>query len=201
MTGLPPRISESQISQVLRRAAEIDAGGESVSVEELRRIAAEAGIAAEATDRALQELFGHVPGLQPVAADAPATLAEVTASVSPLRMIAGGAAGIASGLLIGVGNLLTPVTLPNLVGLGALVGTTFYLFWRALASMKRGAQFDYQMQNLAHCLGVAAALIGTNPMLTGDAISIVAVVWVVAAVVGGLIVKLGSGKKGSGEGE
>ena len=69
MTTLPTSISESQISMVLQRAAEIDAAGDTVTVDELRRIAAEAGIKPEATEHALQELFaGQDFGLEPAAA-------------------------------------------------------------------------------------------------------------------------------------
>ena len=44
MTNSPATVSASQVSLILERAAEIDARGDVLAVEELRRIAAEAGI-------------------------------------------------------------------------------------------------------------------------------------------------------------
>ncbi len=50
MTETPARISASQVRLILERAAEIDARGDSLTVGELRRIAAEAEIDPAATE-------------------------------------------------------------------------------------------------------------------------------------------------------
>lgn len=61
-------VSEDEAHRVLARAVELDARATSdVSVEQLRAVAAEAGIAPEALDRALQELrAGRLPGVHRV---------------------------------------------------------------------------------------------------------------------------------------
>ncbi len=57
--------------------------------------------------------------------------------------------------------------------------------------MKRRTQLDFQMQNLAHWFGLAAGLAGTFPILGDDAIGMAVFLWLIAAVVGGLIVRFG----------
>ena len=195
VTDLPARISESQVSLVLERAAEIDAAGDSLSIEELRRIAAEAGIGKEATDHALRELFGQGSGLQPAMAGTPGIPADAATPPSPLRIMAGGAVGLATGFLIGLGNMLAPLTSPNLLGLGAFGGTIGYLLWRAIQSMKRRTQLDFQMQNLALWFGMTVGLAGTYPILSGDGIGMAVLLWLVATAVGGLIIKFGPGEE------
>ncbi len=190
MTDVPAKIPESQVSLVLQRAAEIDAAGGSLSIEELRLIAVEAGIGEEATDYALRELFEQGSGLQPAMACTP-EIAAAAAPPSPRRIMAGGAVGLATGFLIGLGNILTPLTSPNLLGLAALSGTIGYLMWRAIQSMKRNAQLDFQVQNLALWFGMAVGLSGTFPILGDDAIGMAVLIWLVAAVVGGMIIKFG----------
>lgn len=51
-------LSGSEVADILRRASEIDAAGEYLSVRELRRVAREAGIAPKATDAAIGEVLG-----------------------------------------------------------------------------------------------------------------------------------------------
>ena len=68
MTNSPATVSASQVSLILERAAEIDARGDVLAVEELRRIAAEAGIDRAATEMAIQEIMadrerGAVPAV------------------------------------------------------------------------------------------------------------------------------------------
>ena len=191
MTDVPDRISESQVAVVLERAAEIDAAGGSLSIEELRRIAVEAGIGEEATDHALRELFAEGSGLQPAMAGTAELPARLAVTASPGRIVAGGAVGLATGFLIGLGNLLTPMTSPNMLGLSAFCGTIGYLLWRAIQSMKRKTQLDFQMQNLALWFGMAAGLTATFPILGDDAIGMAVFIWLVAAVAGGLIIKFG----------
>ena len=191
MTDVPTRIPESQVSLVLQRAAEIDAAGGSLSIEELRRIAVEAGIGEEATDHALRELFDQGLGPQPAVAGSAGIPTGVATPPSPGRIVAGGAVGLATGFLIGLGNILTPLTSPNLLGLGAFCGTISYLLWRAIQSLSQRTQLDFQMQNLALWFGTAVGLFGTYPILSDDAIGMAVLLWLVAAVVGGLIIKFG----------
>ena len=120
-----------------------------------------------------------------------AILARTAAPPSPGRIAAGGAVGLATGFLIGLGNILTPMTSPNMLGLSAFCGTIGYLLWRAIQSMKRRTQLDFQMQNLALWFGLAAGLAGTYPILGDDAIGMAVFLWLIAAVVGGLIIRFG----------
>ena len=83
MTDVPMKLTASQVSLILQRAAEIDARGDTLSIEELERIATEAGIDAQATRTAIAEFIAdevppapaasapataHMPAAQPVAA-------------------------------------------------------------------------------------------------------------------------------------
>ena len=193
MTGLPTSISESQISMVLQRAAEIDAAGDAVTIDELRLIAAEAGIKPEATEHALQELFaGQDFGIQPAMAGSPAIRADVPVPPSPRRMLAGGAIGVALGFLIGLTNtLIPPSPEPNFLALSGFIGTLAYLFRCAIKSMKRGAQLDFQMQNIVLWFGTAVGITVTYPALAADAIGVSLLIGLVAAVVGGIIIRFG----------
>lgn len=192
MTALPTSISESQISMVLQRAAEIDAAGDRVTVEELRRIAAEAGINPEATDHALQELFaGQEFGLELAAAGSPAIRAAAPAPPSPGRIVAGGAIGGALGVVISLGNILLPLGTPNLLGLAGLAGAAAYLLQRAIKSMKRGSQLNFQMENVVLWFGTAVGAAFSYPLLAADGLFVVTLIWLVAAVVGGMIIKFG----------
>lgn len=193
MADLPKRFSESQISHVLERAAEIDAAGTSVSVEELRSIAAEAGIDPEATEHAIHELFGDDPGLGPATAGSPPSLVKATASPSAGRIMAGGGIGFAAGLTAGLDVFLPydPWMGPNLFALGGFAGAIGYLFWRLVQSMKSGGQLDFQLQNLALCFGLAAGVTVSYPILADDGIGIALATWLVAALVGGMLIRFG----------
>lgn len=196
MADVPTRIPESQVSLVLERAAEIDAAGGSLSIDELRRIAVEAGIGEEATDHALRELFDTGSGLQPAMAGTGKLPVAAAAPPSPGRIVAGGAVGLAAGLMRGLDDLWMPLFYgPNLFALGGLAATAGYLFWRALQSMKRGSQLDFQMQNLAVWFGAALGVTISAPILADDAIGMSLFIWLVAAVVGGLVIKFGRREK------
>ena len=199
MSGLPTSISESQISLVLQRAAEIDAAGDTLTIDELRLIAAEAGIKPEATEHALQELFdGQDFGIQPAMADSPAIRADAPVPPSPRRMLAGGAVGVALGFLIGLTNTwIPPSPEPNFLALSGFIGTLAYLFRCAIKSMKRGAQLDFQMQNIVLWFGTAVGITVTYPALAYDAIGVSLLIGLVAAVVGGVIIKFGPRDNGS----
>ncbi len=192
MTALPTSISESQISMVLQRAAEIDAAGDRVTVEELRLIAAEAGINPEATDHALQELFaGQEFGLELAAAGSPPLRAAAPVPPSPARIVAGGALGVALGAVISLGNILLPLGIPNFLGLAGLAGAAAYLLRRAIKSMKRGSQLNFQMENVVLWFGTAVGAAFSYPLLADDGLFVVTLIWLVAAMVGGMIINFG----------
>ena len=125
-----------------------------MSVEELRRIAAEAGIDPGATDSAIQEFFSNE---EPVPVPATPTTTDVPSrtskSPSQLGIVVSSAVGLALGFMIAVG----PATAGPL-SIGAAV---IYLILRAVQSMKRGAQLDFQLQNLALWFGAAVGALAT----------------------------------------
>lgn len=186
MSDSPARISASQVTLILKRAAEIDARGDVLTVEELRRIASEAGIDPAATEAAIEEVM---EGEEP--APVPAVLVEehkpelpVKKSKSPSTgwIVASGAVGTAMGFIS---------ALPEALGIPAFGATVMYLIVRAVQSMKRGAQLDFQLQNFALWFGVfvggaAIDVIPVDEMFTGAFL-----VWVVTSIAGGLLVKLG----------
>lgn len=61
MNERPVRFSDSQVAHILKRAAEIDARGDSMSADDLRAIAAEAGIDPKATEAAIQSMDCQPP--------------------------------------------------------------------------------------------------------------------------------------------
>ena len=194
-TDPPERLSASQISLILQRAAEIDARGESLSVEELSQIAAEAGIDPRATSVAIQEVLAEerpapVPPAPPLPAPpsaAPSPPVAKRASPSPRRILTGGAVGVALGfaLAVSAGNSIA-LLLP------ALGGMALYLLLRAVQAMRRGEQWDYQLQNFAIWL---AALVTTGTLVEDFFYPAFLVpfmmLWIVTSVLGGLLVRFG----------
>ena len=186
MTNSPATVSPSQVSLILERAAEIDARGDVLAVEELRRIAAEAGIDAAATEMAIQEIMADrgaapVPAV-PGAKEGTNLPAKNPKSAAPEWIVAGGAVGMAFGFL---------TALPGAVAVPALGATTLYLILRAVKSMKTGSQLSFQFQNLATWLGMALAATAIDAFTPGINFTAALVCWIVVSVVGGLIVKLG----------
>ncbi|MCY4573530.1 MAG: hypothetical protein OXF01_12100 [Gemmatimonadetes bacterium] len=197
MTDLPTRLTPSQVSRVLQQAAEIDARGDSLTVDELRRIADEAGIDPEATNRALQlVLADEDPDPKPAPATSPGVPVRRAPSLSPARMATGGAIGIALGFLGAFAVYPGPVSpgfpaLGILTGLG-LVGTVVFLVARTLDCMRRRAQLDFQLQNFTLWFGTAVGAMVTDLFtFSDDAIGAVFTVWVITSVVGGLFVRFG----------
>lgn len=191
MTDPPARISASQVSLILQRAAEIDARGDTLAVQELRRIAAEAGIDAGATEAAIQEVLTGENGEQAPKVreeDETAGLPAIQSkSPSPALVVAGGAVGTVLGFL---------TALPDAFGITAFGATVIYLLTRALQSMKRDAQLDFQLQNFAVWFGMFIG--GTAIGAWGD-IAVLAnalVFWIVTSVIGGLVVRFGPGGEG-----
>ena len=156
--------------------------GDSMTVDELERIAGEAGIDPRATRTAIAELVAEetpAPAPAPPPPAAPATRAGNPATPSPGRIISGGAVGVAFGFLFA-----------SELG-GAIAGsgvTMIYLILRAVQAMKRGSQLDFQLQNFTlwfvSTLIIAAALGPEGFMLT-------LLCWILTSVIGGLLIRFG----------
>ena len=186
MTNSPATVSASQVSLILERAAEIDARGDVLAVEELRRIAAEAGIDAAATEMAIQEIIADrgaapVPAV-PGAKEGTNLPAKNPKSPAPEWIVAGSAVGMAFGFL---------TALPGAVAVPALGATTLYLILRAVKSMKTGSQLSFQFQNLATWLGMTLAATAIGAFTPGTNFTAGLLCWIVVSVVGGLIVQFG----------
>ena len=191
MTDPPMKLTTSQVSLILQRAAEIDARGDTLSVDELERIAAEAGIDARATRTAIAEFIADempVPAPEPAVPAIPQTPAvprprpRASSSPSPLRILSGGAVGVAFGFIQVLSDSLA------FLGFG---GAVLYLVLRAVQSMKRGNQLDFQLQNFALWLGTLTGTLATD-VLDGDEVTaIVFFVWLVTSFLGGLLVRFG----------
>lgn len=191
MTDPPMKLTTSQVSLILQRAAEIDARGDTLSVDELERIAAEAGIDARATRTAIAEFIAEempVPAPEPAVPATPRTPAvprpspRGSSSPSPLRILSGGAVGVAFGFIQAFSDSLA------FLGFG---GAVLYLVLRAVQSMKRGDQLDFQLQNFALWLGTLTGTLATD-VLDGDEVTaIVFLVWLITSFLGGLLVRFG----------
>ena len=178
----PATLTAAQVSQILKRAAEIDARGDSMTVEELERIAGEAGIDPRATRTAIAELVTEqmpVPAPAPPPPAVPTTRARNPASPSPGRIIAGGAVGVAFGFLFAGG----------LEGAIAASGATaIYLILRAVQAMKRGSQLDFQLQNFTLWF-VSTLIIAAGLGPEGFALTLLC--WILTSAIGGLLVRFG----------
>ena len=199
MTDAARKISASQVSLILQRAAEIDASGDTLTVGELRRIAAEAGIDLAATDKAIMEIMAEEePGAELATPESPAVPAKRSKLPVPGRIVAGGAIGTALGFLVSYANVYPTSGIPLALGWLGFGGTVFYLVVRALNSMKRGAQLDFQLQNLAVWFGGAVGAWAADVLWAGDVFGMVLVIWVLTSVLGGLLVKFGPREEGEG---
>ena len=202
MNDRPTRFSDAQVAHILKRAAEIDARGDSMSAEDLRAIAAEAGIDPKATDAAIQELLAEEasgastspePGSS-VMEQGPRVPARKAALPLPWRIGAGGAVGAACGFIYGLsasgmmGDM--PLMTANVViGLGTAV---LYLMVRATQHMKRGDQRDFQIESLAVWIGAALGAVPRVPWWNVDDVLAPLFFWgLLVAVVGGLLVRRG----------
>ena len=189
MKNSPATVSPSQVSLILERAAEIDARGDVLAVEELRRIAAEAGIDGAATEMAIQEIMADREAAPvPEAGKGNRLPAKNPKSPSPAWVVAGGAVGMALGFI---------TALPGLVVIPAFGATVLYLVVRALKNMKSGSQLSFQLQNFAVWFGLAMG--GTAIGAGGEAFTASLVFWIVSSVVGGLIVQFGPREEEPGD--
>ncbi|MDE2719317.1 hypothetical protein [Candidatus Palauibacter polyketidifaciens] len=178
----PATLTAAQVSQILKRAAEIDARGDAMTVEELERIAGEAGIDPRATRTAIAELVAEempVPVPEPRPPAVPPTRAGNPASPSPGRIIAGGAVGAAFGFIFAT----------SLGGAIAASGATMiYLILRAMQAMKRGSQLDFQLQNFTLWF-VSTLILSAAFDVEGLMLSLLC--WILTSVIGGLLVRFG----------
>ncbi len=186
MTDSAATVSSSQVSLILERAAEIDARGDVLTVDELRHIAAEAGIDAAATDMAIQQIMAgredaSVPSV-PEAKQGTNLTAENPNAPAPEWIVAGGAVGMAFGFF---------TALPNVVAIPALGATVLYLLFRAVKSMRTGSELSFQLQNLAAWLGMALSATAIGAFSPGVNFAAAFICWIVVAVVGGMIVRFG----------
>ena len=186
MTESPTAVSASQVSLILERAAEIDARGDVLSIEELRNIAAEAGIDAAATEMAIQEIMADreaapVPAV-PEAKEGTSLPAKNPKSPAPEWVVAGGAVGMAFGFI---------TALPAVVAIPAFGATALYLLFRAVKSMKTGSELSFQLQNLAVWLGMALGATAIGAYSTATNLTAALVCWMISFLVGGLIVRFG----------
>ena len=186
MTLSPTRVSRSQVTLILERAAEIDARGEVITVEELRRIAAEAGIDAAATEMAIQEIMADradasVPAV-PEAGGGNRLPTKNPEAPSPAWIVAGGAVGLALGFI---------TALPGVVGIPAFGATVLYLVVRALQSMKKGSQLSFQLQNFAVWFGLAMGGTAIGAFADAETFAAAFLFWLICSLVGGMIVQFG----------
>ena len=191
MTEPPTRISAAQISLILQRAAEIDASGDSLTVDELHRIAAEAGIDSQATSRAIREVLVEEESGTEVAPAEPASVpAKAPRYPSPGRILAGGAIGTVLGFLTSLADNPFSGDLLAMAWLG-FGGAMFYLLVRALNSMKRKTQFVFQIENFALWFGGAVGAWAMDILYAEEVFGIAITAWFLTAVVGGILVKFG----------
>lgn len=195
MSESPARISASQVTLILQRAAEIDARGDSLTVDELRRIASEAGIDPAATEAAIEEVVaGGDTATVPAVASArglpempeedggPGLPARKSKSPSPVWIVASGAVGTAMGFI---------TALPEAIGIPAFGAMVMYLIVRAVQSMKRGAQLDFQLQNFAVWFGMFVGGAAIEVIPTDEWFAGAFLLWAVTSVVGGLLIAFG----------
>lgn len=182
----PTRVSASQIALILERAAEIDAGGDTLTVEELRRIADEAGITPAATETAIQEIMAgsEVPRFAeaPVVEERTGLPVRKQGGPSPGWIVAGGAVGMAMGFIF---------ALPNVFAVPAFGATILYLVVRAVQSMKKRSQLGFQLQNFAVWFGMAMGGAATGAFVDITNFFAMLICWIVTSVVGGMIVQFG----------
>ena len=184
MTEAPMKLTSSQVSLILQRAAEIDARGDTLSIDELERIAAEAGIDTRATRTAIAEFIAEeMPAAppEPRVSEVPAVRARKSSSPSPLRILSGGAVGIAYGFLVTLSESAA------FLGFGAAV---LYFVLRAVQSMKRGDQLDFQLQNFALWLGTMVSGL-TGVIDREEFTAAILFVWLITSFLGGLLVRFG----------
>lgn len=194
MTKPPTGVSASQVALILERATEIDARGDVLAVEELRQIAAEAGIDAAATEVAIQEIMaGSEEAPVPAAPQGEGgnrLPAKNPKSPSPAWIVAGGGVGLALGFI---------TALPGLIGIPAFGATILYLVVRAVQSMKKRSQLGFQLQNFAVWFGMAMGGTAIGAFADIETLTAALFFWLVCSLVGGMIVQFGPREEEPGD--
>ena len=215
------RVSASEIPLVLQRAAEIDAEGDSLSVEELTRVAVEAGIDPEATRKAISELLASRETASPpppAPRPAPTGGHKLFGLTSPSRwhLLVSGAVGAAFGF-VSTGQVVEAIRWSGVGGVGGVAfwGVIVYLALRTAEAMRRGEQSSFQLHNFTTWFGAGAAawawsyppyaeewieaifLPYYNPSVWRD----ILLAWIVTSIVGGLVVHFGSRDRASASAE
>lgn len=190
MANPPVTLSSSQVSLILQRAAEIDARGDTLTVDELHRIATEAGIDPTATSTAIQEVLAD----SDIAPAEEAPPAEVPSGRSPLPsqmwIVTGGAVGVALGFLNAMGEPARPL---------AIGGALVYLVLRAVQGMKLGKQLDFQLQNFVLWLGTAVGSLASEMFYSHEVLLVAFMAWFVTSVLGGLLIQFGPREEEDGQ--
>lgn len=182
MANPPVRLSSSQVSLILQRAAEIDARGDTLTVEELRRIANEAGIDPAATSTAIQEVLEGSDVVPPEEAKPPEVPTGTSPVASQMWIVTGGAVGVALGFLTAMGEPARPL---------AIGGALVYLVLRAVHGMKFGKQLDFQLQNFVLWLGAAVGSLASGMFYSEEVLLATFIAWFVTSVIGGLLIQFG----------
>ena len=182
MADPPVRLSSSQVSLILQRAAEIDARGDTLTVDELRRIAKEAGIDPVATSTAIQEVLTNSDAAPPEETAPPEAPSGNAPVASQMWIVAGGAVGVALGFLNAMGEPARPL---------AIGGALVYLVLRAVHGMRLGKQLEFQLQNFVLWLAAAVGSLASEMFYSEDVFLATFFAWFVTSVLGGLLIQFG----------
>lgn len=172
------RLTADQVSVILKRAAELDARGPTVTADELIAIASEAGLDPAATRAAIDEVFAPKPIAVPVAKP----------FMSGPSLLSTAGSGVL-GFLLG---LIGTASLGPGIGLPAFGGTLIFTLYRWLR--RRGTQsrltlfFEHFVTWLSFVVGAGAA----DNRMSPDIMLIAIITW---AITSGLSLALPHGKQ------
>ncbi len=196
----PPVFTPEQVTRLIQRAAELDAHGERLDADEVKRIAREAGIDSLAMEQAIGELLrGEVlpappaPDPKPVAPSKPKRTGppvDPGKIVRSLLMAAG----------MGFGTAILAASALEFGGL-AVAAIAVFLLVRAAQMMSRGAVLEFELQNLVTILvfSLTFAPFTPNSLDPEDWLPVMFLVWICASVLGGFMVWYGGRSLGDGD--
>lgn len=199
-----PRFSESEVRQVLEKAARIESGQGGLSATELRHVAEEAGFSSEAVSRAMDDILSaRSLTVPPDAAPAPAPTQPPARGVFRktskwVRGVVSAAAGSVVGFL-SIGGMAGFGPGSDLLTIAVLGGALLY---RAFQHRRDGDTESYQYEAAGVWAGFALSfLAGARFLFPFEAITergiiVIAVLWLLSAVIGGLIVQTGRNPSG-----
>lgn len=176
----PGDFTPAQVRRILQRASEIDAHGEHASVEELLRVAREAGIDRRAMERAIAEVAaGDAPTLP--APSTPLMLASPDRDTLVPSILTGAGVGLVAGVFTGV-------VVSSPVGVAGIAALFVFALVRAAQLGRKGALLEFEIQNLV-TMGLAfAGMIAFQGPLAEELSAVVMLLWVVTSVIGGGLV-------------